>query len=190
MPCRWYPSMPCRSPGGWVSQHALQVSRPTPRGKVEGSGRGVSRPTPSGVSRPTPGGFSRPTYTGVYPSMHWGRPPPDDYCRGRYACYWNAFLLKIISDVRRILSVLPVDMENGSVELFTSAPHKDRHLFPVTTGQFIFCKINMVLVYQIMHWVFLLHKVQKGSGNFFGSGFMPLSNALSDSVNSLSINLC
>ena len=32
-----------------VSQHALQVSRPTPKGEVEGSGLGgVSRPTPRG----------------------------------------------------------------------------------------------------------------------------------------------
>ena len=31
---------------------------------------------------------------GLYPSMHWGRPPPrrDGYCCGRYASYWNAFL--------------------------------------------------------------------------------------------------
>ena len=36
--------------GGWcVSQHALQVSRPTPKGEVEGSGWGVSRPTHRGV---------------------------------------------------------------------------------------------------------------------------------------------
>ena len=58
---------------------------------------GISRPTPSGdwgsgwwVSRPTSGG---PGPGGVYPNMHWGRPPPADvYCCGRYACYWNAFL--------------------------------------------------------------------------------------------------
>ena len=57
---------------GGVSQHALQVSRPTPKGELEGSGRrggspgphlgGVSMPTHGGVSRPTPrGGVSRPT---------------------------------------------------------------------------------------------------------------------------------
>ena len=57
---------------GVVSQHALQVSRPTPKGEVGGLARGglqahtqgglqahnwgVSRPTPRGVvSRPTPG---------------------------------------------------------------------------------------------------------------------------------------
>ena len=56
----WYPSMPCSSPGGVVSQHALQVSRPTPRGSLRGLARGVSRPTPRGVSRPHPGVVSRP----------------------------------------------------------------------------------------------------------------------------------
>ena len=34
---------------------------------------------------------------GVYSSMHWGRhpPPADGYCCGRYASYWNAFLLSL-----------------------------------------------------------------------------------------------
>ena len=39
MHCRLYPSMSCRYLGV-VSQHALQVSKHTPKGKVEGSGRG------------------------------------------------------------------------------------------------------------------------------------------------------
>ena len=39
-----------------VSQHALQVSRPTPKGEVEGSGLGGS--APKGV--PAPGGGSAP----------------------------------------------------------------------------------------------------------------------------------
>ena len=74
---------------GVVSQHALQVSRPTPRGEVEGSGLVVSRPTPRGlqahtwgVSRPNPGGSPGPHLEGLqahtwggYPSMYWGRPP-------------------------------------------------------------------------------------------------------------------
>ena len=43
-----YPSMPCKSAGG-VSQHALQVSRPTPGGSsLRGLARGVSKPTPRG----------------------------------------------------------------------------------------------------------------------------------------------
>ena len=64
-----------------VSQHALQVSRPTPRGEVEGSGQGVSRPTPRGVSRPTPRRSLGPHPGGspgphpeecVYPGPHLG----------------------------------------------------------------------------------------------------------------------
>ena len=118
MHCRWYPSMPCsRSRGGMVSQHALQVSRPTPRGEVEGSGwGGVSRPTPGGVPAPRRGcllrGVSRPTLGedacsrgsaprgvpapggacsgGLLPGG--SRPPYDGYCCGQYASYWNAFL--------------------------------------------------------------------------------------------------
>ena len=64
MPCRWYPSMSCRS--GGISQHALQVSRPTPRG---GSLRGLAR----GVSRPTPTGGSPGPHPGGSPDLHPGR---------------------------------------------------------------------------------------------------------------------
>ena len=89
-------------PGGVVSQHALQVSRPTPRGEVEGSGQGGLQAYTQGESWGvwpggglqahtqwgSPGshlgglqahtqGVSRPTpWGGVYPSMCWGRPPP------------------------------------------------------------------------------------------------------------------
>ena len=95
------------------------VTRPRPRGEVGGlAGRclgpdlggvgGLAR----GVSRPTPKG-SRPTCRGcpgiglVGPGPHPGvgvgcipacteadTPPADGYCCGRYASYWNAFLLK------------------------------------------------------------------------------------------------
>ena len=55
--------------GRGVSQHPLQVSRPTPRGggEVEGSGlEGSLGPHPEGVSRPTPGGeVSRSTSGGL-----------------------------------------------------------------------------------------------------------------------------
>ena len=63
---------------GVVSQHALQVSRPTPRGEVEGSALGGSPgPHPGGklrdlawgVSRPTPGG------EGCSPGPHLGGIP-------------------------------------------------------------------------------------------------------------------
>ena len=74
MHCRWYPSMSCSRSGG--------VSRPTPKGEVEGSGLwGVTRPTPRG------GCVSQHALTQT--------PPPDGYCCGRYASYWNAFLLCI-----------------------------------------------------------------------------------------------
>ena len=57
--------------GGVVSQHTLQVSRPTPKGGVEGSEMGVSRPTPRGVSRPTPQGLSQHALRQTTP------PPPQ-----------------------------------------------------------------------------------------------------------------
>ena len=57
MHCRWYPSMPPGIQGvGVVSQHAWQVSRPKPKGEVEGSGLGK-------------GGLQAHTWGG-YPSMH------------------------------------------------------------------------------------------------------------------------
>ena len=62
-----------------VSQHALQVSRPTPKGEVEGSGLGGSPGLHLGVSQHAL--IQSP------PSRRSG------YCCGRYASYWNAFLL-------------------------------------------------------------------------------------------------
>ena len=51
LPVPFYlPQMKSFCSQGVVSQYALQVSRPTPRGEVEGSGGlGVSRPTPGGI---------------------------------------------------------------------------------------------------------------------------------------------
>ena len=72
------------SGGGLLSQHALQVYRPTSEGEVEGSGLGgVSRPTPMGggklrglawgVCRPTPrGGLQAHTWGGESPGPHPG----------------------------------------------------------------------------------------------------------------------
>ena len=88
---------------GCVSHHALQVSRPTPKGELEGSDRGgVSRPTPRGVSRSTLRGGSPSPHPGGFPSPHLGisqhalrqTPPADSYCCRWYASYWNAFLLE------------------------------------------------------------------------------------------------
>ena len=73
--------------GGWVvSQHALQDSRPTPRGEVQGSDQ------PGGLQAHTQGVSPGPHPRG-YPNMHRGRPPPMATAAGQYASYWNAFLL-------------------------------------------------------------------------------------------------
>ena len=73
-----------------ASQHALQVSRPTPRGSLRGLDGGVSRPTAGGVSQhalrqtPTADGYCCGWYTSCY-------------CCGWYASCWNAFMLIFIS---------------------------------------------------------------------------------------------
>ena len=54
-----------------VSQHALQVSRPTSRGGIEGSGWGVSRPTPRGRLRGLAGGSPGPD-RGDLQAHTWG----------------------------------------------------------------------------------------------------------------------
>ena len=99
----WYPSMHCSRSRGMVSQHALQISRPTPTGEVEGSGLGgLQGPHPGGlqahiqgglqahtwggglqahtqgISRPTPRRVSRPTPRWAGVSQHALRqtPPP------------------------------------------------------------------------------------------------------------------
>ena len=75
MHCRWYPSMPCRW-GGLVSQHALQVSRPTPNGEVEWSGLG-------GPPVPHPGGSPGPHLGGLQDHSRGGgssRPTPGGWC--------------------------------------------------------------------------------------------------------------
>ena len=69
------PFLPPAKEGGIPA--CLQVSRPTPREELEGSGQGgVSRPTPRGSPGPYPGN-SRPTPRVVYPNMHWNRPRPQ-----------------------------------------------------------------------------------------------------------------
>ena len=99
-PC---PRMPCRSPGGGVvSQHALQVSRPTPGGEVEGSCLGGSPGPhpgeswgvwPGGSPGPHQGGLSRPTPRGVSQNALRQTPPrADGYCCRRYTSYWNVYL--------------------------------------------------------------------------------------------------
>ena len=64
------------------------VSRPTPRGKVEGDlarGGCLQANTQGGLQVHT-WGVSIPACTEADP------PPPDGFCSGQYASYWNAFL--------------------------------------------------------------------------------------------------
>ena len=65
-----YPSMPCRFPG------------PHPRGNLRGLTRG-------GLQAHTQGGVSQ------HALRQRQTPQADGYCCGRYASYWNAFLLNL-----------------------------------------------------------------------------------------------
>ena len=81
MHCRWYPSMPCsRSPGGGIPACLAGFQAHT-QGEVERSGRG-------GSPGPHPDVVCIPACIEADPS-----PPPNGYCCGWYASYWNAFLL-------------------------------------------------------------------------------------------------
>ena len=64
-------------------------------GRVSASVHG-GIPPPSRAGTPswagTPAGSYTPQ-TGTPPEAH---PPPDGHCSGRYASYWNAFLLNLI----------------------------------------------------------------------------------------------
>ena len=79
------------------------TSRPTPKGEIEGDqiqahtqgghwGGSDPGPHPRGKLR---GIRSRPTPTGEIEGDQVQ--PPDDYCCGRYASYWNAFLFSFCS---------------------------------------------------------------------------------------------
>ena len=89
------------------------------QGEVEGSGRGVSRPTPSGVSWPTPGGFSRPTSCGgVYQHALRQTPSPTataaggTQATGMHSC-WKYFQMCEGSQVF-CLSIWRTDLWNYS----------------------------------------------------------------------------
>ena len=101
--CRWYLSMPCMSGGyipaclaGFQAHIGWGVSRPTPREEVEGSGlRGLQAHTQGGGWGVWLGGLQAHTWGGgVIPACTEADPPTaDGYCCGRYASYWNTFLL-------------------------------------------------------------------------------------------------
>ena len=79
--------------GGWGSSWGCPGPHP----------RGVSRPTPGGVRPMSRGSRSRGSRSrGVYPSMHWGRPPQQTataacsmHPTGMHSCLLNLFAVKI-----------------------------------------------------------------------------------------------
>ena len=96
----------CLGPGERLGVRVGGVSRPIPRGGCWGPDRGMS------VHAPIPKGEVGGSCGGVCPGPHlggaqaWGgvsqhalrqTPPADGYCCGRYASYWNAFLLFMLS---------------------------------------------------------------------------------------------
>ena len=104
MHCRWYPSMPCsRSPG------EVGSPGPHPRGKLRGiwsvthsqggswEGSGPD-PQPRGKLRGMGVSAQGGTCSRGGACSRWvQRPPHDGYCCGRYASYWNVFLLKCVA---------------------------------------------------------------------------------------------
>ena len=76
--------------GGMVSEHALQVSRPTPKGEVEesGLGGGYPGPHPGGSQCPHSGGVSRLTPEGV--SQHALRQTP---AHSRWLLLWAVCII-------------------------------------------------------------------------------------------------
>ena len=94
---RGYPSMPCRSHWG------MDPPGHAPPGKEVPPWQGS---TPSGRKHPAwEGGTPLPARKHIPPARKHPlgkeaptlgrRQPPNGYCCGRYASYWNAFLLKI-----------------------------------------------------------------------------------------------
>ena len=106
----WYPSMPCSRGGGipaclaGFQAHTQGGLQAHTQGETWGVWPGglqahtwgcLQAHTWGGLQAHTQGGGLQAHTQGVYPSMHWGRPPPPDgYCCRRYASYWNAFLFR------------------------------------------------------------------------------------------------
>ena len=94
-----------------VSQHAFQVSRPKPRGKLRDLALGD---------------LQIHSWGREYPSMHWGRPPPPHthgYCCGRYASYSNAFLFCHISPKNKMKWREFGPRGSHLLQLFQNLPH-------------------------------------------------------------------
>ena len=89
--------MPCRFPGPHPGGGKFRgiwpggVSRPTPKGEVEGDLSRGGSPSPHRGEGSAPGGV--PGLGGSAPGGGvWSPPPWNSYCCRQYASYWNAFL--------------------------------------------------------------------------------------------------
>ena len=93
-----YPSMPCRSLGGMYPSMLCRFPGPHPGGSLRGLARGgLQAHTQWGSWGVWPRGSPGPHLGGCIPACTEADPPPaDGYCCGRYASYWNAFLLHSI----------------------------------------------------------------------------------------------
>ena len=85
---------------GGVYQHTLQVSRPTPKGELEGSGLGVSRPTLGGSPAHTQGGCI-PAYTEADPPWLMATAVGSTHPTGMHSCFQYFFrtLTSLLSSV-------------------------------------------------------------------------------------------
>ena len=100
---------------GGVSQHALGKTPPPPPAD-----------TPS-LADTSPLGRHPPQ---THPPLgQTPQHPADGYCSGRYASYWNAFLLTLLPPGNKVLEGNVLNPVSPSVILFTGGPH-------VTTTQY------------------------------------------------------
>ena len=94
------------------------MTRPTTRGEIEGDQiQAHSQGGNLGGSDPGPqqrgklrGIRYRPTVKGEIEGDQI-RPPPDSYCCGQYASYWNAFLFQLQLQMVAALSLIPATSE-------------------------------------------------------------------------------
>ena len=87
--------------GGAAEGSGWEVSRPTPKGRgLQAHTRGGGL---RGLAREWGGWWGIQVHTrGCIPACTEADPPADSYCCGKYASYWNAFLL--MWQIRQILT--------------------------------------------------------------------------------------
>ena len=120
----WYPNMPCRFPGPHPGGKFRGIwprgsPGPYPGGLLPGGGVVCSRGVCLLLGGSTPGVV---VCSGGVPGPGGCGDPPDGYCCGRYASYWNAFLCQDVMihwDVwlHPATSLLPYTAECAAVGL-------------------------------------------------------------------------